>query len=210
MRVAELSRTSGVPVPSIKYYLRAGLLPPGERTAPNQADYDQAHVHRLRLIRALIEVGGLSVASVKEVLEAMDDGGNNLNSALGAAFKATLPVKQPDETEHTEAARRTAAELIAKHDWCVHDDSPNHETLVSALAVLYRLGQNDVGEIVEAYARHADELGELEVNWVARQGALEEIVEAAVVGTFIGGAVFNAMRVIVHESVSQRTLDTDK
>jgi DNA-binding transcriptional MerR regulator len=40
MRIAELSRRSGVSVPTIKYYLREGLLPPGERTSPNQALYN--------------------------------------------------------------------------------------------------------------------------------------------------------------------------
>ena len=38
MRVAELSRRTDVSVASIKYYLREGLLPAGERTGPNQAD----------------------------------------------------------------------------------------------------------------------------------------------------------------------------
>ncbi len=42
MRVAELSRRSGVSVASIKYYLREGLLPPGELTSPNQAHYGEA------------------------------------------------------------------------------------------------------------------------------------------------------------------------
>ena len=37
MRIAELSQTTGVPVPTIKYYLREGLLPAGELTSPNQA-----------------------------------------------------------------------------------------------------------------------------------------------------------------------------
>ena len=53
MRIAELSRDSGVPVPTIKYYVREGLLPPGELTSPNQAQYDASHLRRLRLIRAL-------------------------------------------------------------------------------------------------------------------------------------------------------------
>ena len=35
MRIAELSQTTGVPVPTIKYYLREGLLPSGELTSPN-------------------------------------------------------------------------------------------------------------------------------------------------------------------------------
>ena len=47
MRIAELSRRSGVSVPTIKYYLREGLLAAGERTGPNQARYDEAHLRRL-------------------------------------------------------------------------------------------------------------------------------------------------------------------
>ena len=37
MRISELSSVTGVPVPTIKYYIREGLLPRGERTAANQA-----------------------------------------------------------------------------------------------------------------------------------------------------------------------------
>lgn len=208
MRVAELSRTSEVPVPTIKYYLRAGLLPPGERTAPNQADYDDAHVHRLRLIRALIEVGGLSVASTREVLAAIDSHGVNLHEALGTAFAATLPGARADEAEHSRAARETAEELIARHGWLVDRASKNYESLVSALSVLYRLSRGDTTVIVDAYARHADQLGTTEVNWIADREDVDSTVEAAVVGTFIGGAVFNAMRVIVHEHVSRQTFDS--
>jgi DNA-binding transcriptional MerR regulator len=37
MRIGELSKVTGVPVPTIKYYLREGLLPAGELSSPNQA-----------------------------------------------------------------------------------------------------------------------------------------------------------------------------
>jgi hypothetical protein len=47
-------------VPTIKYYVREGLLPPGQLASPNQTQYDNSHLRRLRLIRALTEVGGLS------------------------------------------------------------------------------------------------------------------------------------------------------
>ena len=73
MRVGELSRRSGVSVASIKYYLREGLLPAGERTSPNQASYDDGHLRRLRMIRALIDVGGLSVVATRDVPAAVDD-----------------------------------------------------------------------------------------------------------------------------------------
>jgi DNA-binding transcriptional MerR regulator len=37
MWIAELSRQTEVPVATIKYYLREGLLPAGELSSPNQA-----------------------------------------------------------------------------------------------------------------------------------------------------------------------------
>ena len=41
MRIGELSRATEVPVPTIKYYLREGLLPHGELSSPNQASYGE-------------------------------------------------------------------------------------------------------------------------------------------------------------------------
>jgi DNA-binding transcriptional MerR regulator len=54
MRMAELSRASGIPVATIKFYLREQLLPAGERTGPNQSRYGEEHLRRLRLIRGLL------------------------------------------------------------------------------------------------------------------------------------------------------------
>ena len=72
IRIAELSATSAVATATITYYQREGLLPPGEATGPNQASYGEEHIRRLRLIRSLIDVGGLSVAFARGVLGAVD------------------------------------------------------------------------------------------------------------------------------------------
>jgi DNA-binding transcriptional MerR regulator len=74
MRMAELSAESGVPVATVKYYLREGLLPAGRRIGPNQAQYSRGHLKRLRLVCALREIGGLSLAEVAEVLAVLDAG----------------------------------------------------------------------------------------------------------------------------------------
>jgi DNA-binding transcriptional MerR regulator len=63
VRTSGLTRASGVSAPTIKYYLRQGMLPPGVHTHPNQVDYTDDHLTRLHLIRALIDIGGLSVGS---------------------------------------------------------------------------------------------------------------------------------------------------
>jgi DNA-binding transcriptional MerR regulator len=208
MRIAELSRISGVPVPSIKYYLRAGLLPPGARTAPNQADYSEIHVHRLRLIRALIDVGNLSIAAVGDVLTAMDRPQSDLNESLGFALAATMPPQVAEDDDDIRTARQAVAELVERRGWQVPEGSPKLDSLAAALAVFFRLGQDDVADLVEMYADLAQQLGPKEIDWVVRRGDgdTDTVVEGAIIGTFIGGAVFNALRVIVHEDISRRTL----
>lgn len=70
MLISELADRAGLPVGTVKYYLREGLLPPGERTAATRAEYGPDHVERLRLIRVLLGIGGLSVADTRSVLQA--------------------------------------------------------------------------------------------------------------------------------------------
>lgn len=52
--MAVLARSSGVPGPTIKHYIREGLLPaPAMRTSKNMAYYDVRMVERIRTIKRL-------------------------------------------------------------------------------------------------------------------------------------------------------------
>ncbi|MEU5382841.1 MerR family transcriptional regulator [Kitasatospora cineracea] len=88
MRLADLGERSGVPLATVKYYLREGLLPPGRRINATQAEYDESHLRRLRLVRAMIQVGRIPVATVREVLAHVDDDSLGLTVRLGAALWA--------------------------------------------------------------------------------------------------------------------------
>ena len=95
MRISELSSRTGVTVATIKYYLREGLLPEGVRSSPTQATYDESHVERLRVIRALIE-SGVSVAESRKVLAALDNPPASAHDLLGAAHAAVVPPVEGD------------------------------------------------------------------------------------------------------------------
>ncbi|MGZ8803814.1 MAG: MerR family transcriptional regulator [Microbacterium sp.] len=95
MRISELSTRSGVPVPTIKYYLREGLVPEGVRRSPTQADYGNAHLQRLRVVRALVE-SGVSIAETRKVLAALDDPPADAHLLLGAAHAAVTPAFDED------------------------------------------------------------------------------------------------------------------
>lgn len=90
MRISELSAATGAAVPTIKYYLREGLLPEGERSSPTQASYSEKHVERLRVIRALLD-SGVSIAASRRVLRALDAGPGDPHAVLGEAHAAVAP-----------------------------------------------------------------------------------------------------------------------
>ena len=54
VKMADLARLSGVPAPTIKHYIREGLLPaPERRTSRNMAYYDARLAERVRAIKDL-------------------------------------------------------------------------------------------------------------------------------------------------------------
>jgi DNA-binding transcriptional MerR regulator len=69
MRIGELAEASGVPVPTIKHYLREGLLPEGVKTSRNMAYYPPELVDRIRLIKQLQEERFMPLKAIKSVLD---------------------------------------------------------------------------------------------------------------------------------------------
>ncbi|WP_228975566.1 MerR family transcriptional regulator [Streptomyces sp. DH12] len=206
MRVGELSRRTGVSVPTIKYYVREGLLPAGELSSPNQASYGEAHVRRLRLVRALIDVGGLSVAAIKDVLEAVEDPDRSVHGVLGAAHDHIAPRQGGPEDAARDAARRRVTELISRRGWAVDDANPAARALADALAALSRLGHDRFAEVgLEAYADAAERVAATDVAYVAGEAAREDVVESAVVGTVLGDVVFASLRRLAQVDASART-----
>jgi AcrR family transcriptional regulator len=66
--ISELAERTGVPVPTIHYYRRLGLLPEPEVVATNRYLYDDRHVEVLAMIRLLRQERQMSLASIAEVL----------------------------------------------------------------------------------------------------------------------------------------------
>ena len=206
MRISELSRRSGVPVATVKYYLREGLLPPGLPTARNQADYDEGHLHRLRLVRALLEVGGLSLAAVRAVLVAVDEESRPLHEVLGTATYALGPraAEEPGAPD-VALARKEVDALLDRLGWRVTPQAPARRALADALVALRRLGRDVGAEVFEPYAAVADTLAAAELEHVAAgNGSRTDLVESVVVGTVLFEAALVALRRLAQEHHSAR------
>lgn len=207
MRIGELSRRTGVPVPTIKYYVREGLLPPGELSSPNQASYDDGHERRLRLIRALLEVGGLSVAAIGDVLVAIDDKERPVHKLLGAAAQRLVP-EYGDGGGHDDAeavlARERVTRLIEARGWRIQPGNKAADALAAALASLARVGHGSFAELLDDYADAAELVARADLEYTARHADREGLVEAVVVGTVVGDAVFAALRRMAQVDASSR------
>lgn len=166
MRISVLSRRSGVPVPTIKYYLRENLLPAGEATARNQARYDEGHLRRLQLIRTLTGIGRLDLSSVRELLTAIDDDGVDMAELYQTVNRRVYPEGgQLEEMGSLEQARCDASRFVAAYGWR-EDPLPASDPLVRALAALRALGCDANVNFLEPMAEAAERLAvhELEIK----------------------------------------------
>jgi DNA-binding transcriptional MerR regulator len=198
MRIAELSRKAGVPVPTIKFYLREGLLPPGRLTSPNQATYGEEHLRRLRLIRAMVDVAHVPIATIRGVLKELDQPVVDLHHVLGSALSTTLAPRNdaPEET------RKRVADLIARRGWCVSPDSPAAQTLAEVLAAFTELGVGDLADRLDEFAAAAERIAAIDLAAVGRRRAPEDVAYAAVIGTIVGDRFHLALRRLAHENAS--------
>lgn len=205
MRIGELSQRSGVPLPTIKFYLREGLLPPGERTGPNQADYTEAHLHRIALLRALIEVGGVSVADSRRAMSLVDEQNGDPLGTLGKVHYALSRSPAPGTDAVFTAAQRRAEELIEASGWTVGPHTPARAMLIEALAAITRSGREPSAQLLAGYARAATEIAACDLEEVRTQAPnLIEMAEEVVIWTVLGDRLSAALRRLAQESEARR------
>jgi DNA-binding transcriptional MerR regulator len=203
MRIGELSQRSGVAIPTIKYYLREGLLEAGASRAANQADYGDDHLRRLRLVRALIDVGGVSVASARAVIEALGRTDLDPHDLLGVAHDAVTPTRRPDrDSPSWMAARAEAAELVERRGWIVNPVAIGLDQAADAISALRSLDAVEIADEIDAYATAAHDLARVEVERVISRQDPTGRLELLALGTVLGEALFNALRLLAHEHES--------
>lgn len=77
VRIGELAELAGVPVATVRHYLREGLLPEGVKSAPNMAYYPPELADRIRRIKQLQEERYLPLRVIRELI---DPGGERVSA----------------------------------------------------------------------------------------------------------------------------------
>lgn len=198
MKMAEFSRVSRVSVATIKMYVREGLLPAGEKRGPNQALYTEAHLKRLRLIRALVTVGGLNLSAARAVIGAIDS-----DMPVAEAFEiAQHAVSEPGTTAPGIDALRTIDE--ATKGWHVSAENPGRLQAARALESFVAAGQVDSRGWVNRYTEAALMVATADLDEVAERSDRTSKVETVVVGTALGDALLSGLRRAAQEHVTHQ------
>jgi len=106
LKISQLAQRAGVSIPTVKHYVREGLLPRPVKTSRNMAYYSKDDIHRIRLVKKMQKERFLPLEVIKRLLDAGESFDQEL--ALGKAILKTNriashaePVKQSNIEEVT-------------------------------------------------------------------------------------------------------------
>ncbi|TWS21826.1 MerR family transcriptional regulator [Tsukamurella sputi] len=195
MRLSELSAETGVSTASLKYYLRESLLRPGETITRTQAEYGPAHVDRVRLIRALVESGGLSLARVRSVLDALDSPTVPRTELLGVAQEALTEGTDFDEDPDWTAA---AAAFIEHRGWRIQDGDVLLPQLGAQLKALTETCDVGTTATLDGWADAAERIAATDLETLTGDDA--QALRTAIVGTVLSDRVLQTLRRLAQQN----------
>ncbi len=124
VKISELADLAGVPVPTIKHYIKEGLLPePAKRTSRNMAYYNTNLVNRLKAIKILQQSRFLPLKVIKEILQPppsatlREDLDDDTRRRLGTVGPLLAAAQQGSwQTARGRAKQMTHSEILNRLD----------------------------------------------------------------------------------------------
>ncbi|WP_349426603.1 MerR family transcriptional regulator [Microbacterium sp. LWS13-1.2] len=200
MKISELSERSGVPVATVKFYIREGMLPRGESVSATRAEYGEEHLARLRLIAALADVRGLPLVRVREVLDLVDSPLDDPMETLGRAVGALPPYVDGGRDDYPRA-REAIAALGLTYD-------PDFTAVAQLDEALRALDAAGLDASPAVLGRYGGAMRQVAAEEVAPLGGMSpsQAVTYAVLGTAMYEPVMLALRRLAHHHLlAERT-----
>ena len=129
MKIGELARVLGVPIETIRYYEREGLLPIPARSEGNYRLYSEVHRERLSFIRHCRSLD-MALDEVRQLLRFKD-----APDAPCGAVNALLDAHIGHVTDRIAELRRLKTQLQELRDRCVSVNSGKDCGILAGLSV---------------------------------------------------------------------------
>lgn len=209
MLMSELAARAGVPVPTVKYYLREKVLMPGRATSATRAEYDETHIRRIALIKALSALG-VSMARIKVIVGLIDAADGPLLQLIAAATSALPPVTEaaPDSGASASTGNPRAASILTALGLTLSTEAPPVAQLEQALADAEAAGMPITDERLRIYTEHVTAIAAYEIENMPLDSA-SAAIEYSVLGTILYEPIIAALRRIAHAELSFRRLTAE-
>ncbi len=184
MKMNELEQATGVGRETIRFYIRAGLLPEPERPKRNVASYSREHVRRIKTIKSLQKDRRLPLDRIKTVLDAEqnlteeDPPFAGLANMLASNLSLDLPlghqkisaVTEKYDLTFDEIKTLSEIELIATHEFDKDTILDVRDVAIVAIwGQLKKAGfspDKGYGPVdLKRYAEHADAIAKKDVDF---------------------------------------------
>ena len=206
MRISRLSRHVGLPIPTIKFYLREGLMPRGRPTSRNQAEYGDEHLRRLRLIRVLTTIGQLTLSSVRNLVAAIESDKASMADMIRTLGEAALPAQHDvRDVNSRPGAAAKVEKIITTLDWTVARDGPGYSLLTLTLDALDEIDCEAEFDFLHSYAQCAGRLAAAELQAMPDSKALENCEATFVARTLLLDTAMVALRRLAQEHQAARS-----
>ncbi|KRA20718.1 MULTISPECIES: heavy metal-responsive transcriptional regulator [unclassified Lysobacter] len=93
MQIGLLAKRAGVPIDTVRYYERNGILPAPERQASGYRAYDERDVERLRFLRRAKALG-FTLVEIRDLLELSSRRDDDMGSLKAAASEKLADVER--------------------------------------------------------------------------------------------------------------------
>lgn len=93
MKIGEVARRVGIPIDTVRYYERNGLLPPPARRASGYRDYHDSDIARLNFVLRAKALG-FTLVEIRELLELSDAAEGDMANIRGLAASKLQDIEQ--------------------------------------------------------------------------------------------------------------------
>ncbi|MBK0422760.1 MerR family transcriptional regulator [Leucobacter sp. CSA2] len=199
MKISDLVARSGVPLATVKFYIREGMLAPGHPVGARRSEYDDTHLGRLQLIRALTAVAGVPLSRAKEVLSIIDDGNGDIYEILSRTIQALSPTDAEHPHEHHPHATWAITQL--GKDYAASDESmAAYSQLDESLRAAEEAGLPIGAERLRLYGDQIMTIARAEVGGMPADP--REAASYAALGTVIAEPVLASLRRLAHQNLA--------
>lgn len=196
MKLSELAARTRTSTATLKFWIREGILPPGELRNQTTAVYGEGHVERIALVRTLREEFDLPIARIRALVVRIDDPGVSLLEIMEECQLIATGLRAGDAGQDARVPR-----LLADVGW-PDATSVARDALSAALRDAEAVGVTFGRETLARYARMLAEFAREDIASIRTDGTRDAVARALLQGAAAQTRVLVALNQLAHTSAA--------